>query len=132
VTLAAAFLPVGKLADYSNSGTLFAFAMVAIAVMVLRKKDPSRKRPFRTPALYIVAPLAIAGCIGLYLFLPFLAQMVLFGWGAIGLVIYFAYSRSHSHVGRGTDGEIHELDPDAPPVPVPPLPGAHTPGIKDA
>ena len=131
VTIAAAFLPVGKLADYSNSGTLFAFAMVAIAVMVLRKKDPSRHRPFRTPAIYVVAPLAIVGCVGLYLFLPFVAQMVLFGWGAIGLLIYFGYSRSRSHVGLGLS-EVHELDPDAPPQPVPPMPGAHTPGGRDA
>ncbi|MEG3153921.1 amino acid permease [Sphingomonas sp. RB1R13] len=131
VTIAAAFLPVGKLADYSNSGTLFAFAMVAIAVMVLRKKDPSRHRPFRTPAIYVVAPLAIVGCVGLYLFLPFVAQMVLFGWGAIGLLIYFGYSRSRSHVGLGRS-EVNELDPDAPPQPVPPLPGAHTPGGRDA
>ena len=131
VTIAAAFLPVGKLADYSNSGTLFAFAMVAIAVMVLRKKDPGRHRPFRTPAIYVVAPLAIVGCVGLYLFLPFVAQMVLFGWGAIGLLIYFGYSRSRSHVGLGLS-EVHELDPDAPPQPVPPMPGAHTPGGRDA
>ncbi len=131
VTLAAAFLPVGKLADYSNSGTLFAFAMVAIAVFVLRKKDPGRHRPFRTPAVGIVAPLAVIGCVGLYLNLPFIAQMVLIVWGAVGLVLYFAYSRSRSHVGRGLF-EVHELDPDAPPQPVPPMPGAHTPGIKDA
>ena len=51
-TIAAAVLPVGKLADYSNSGTLFAFLMVAIAVMVLRRTDPGRKRPFRTPGVY--------------------------------------------------------------------------------
>jgi APA family basic amino acid/polyamine antiporter len=108
VTLAAAFLPVGKLADYSNSGTLFAFAMVALAVLVLRRKDPSRHRPFRTPAVNIIAPLAIIGCIGLYLNLPMLAKMVLIVWGAVGLVIYFAYSRSRSHVGRG----IVEVDPD--------------------
>jgi APA family basic amino acid/polyamine antiporter len=131
VTLAAAFLPVGKLADYSNAGTLFAFAMVAVSVMVLRKKEPGRKRPFRTPAVFIVAPLAIIGCVGLYLFLPFIAQMVLIVWGAIGLLVYFGYSRSRSHVGRGLI-ETHETDPDAPPVPVPPMPGAHTPGGKDA
>ena len=131
VTLAAAFLPVGKLADYSNSGTLFAFAMVALAVLVLRKKDPSRHRPFRTPAVAIVAPLAIIGCVGLYLNLPPIAQLVLIVWGAIGLLLYFGYSRSRSHVGRGMF-EVHELDPDAPPQPVPPMPGAHTPGIKDA
>ena len=108
VTLAAAFLPVGKLADYSNSGTLFAFAMVALAVLVLRKKDPNRRRPFRTPAVAVIAPLAIIGCIGLYLNLPFIAQMVLIVWGAVGLLIYFGYSRSRSHVGRG----IVEVVPD--------------------
>jgi len=101
VTFAAAFLPVGQLADYSNSGTLFAFAMVALSVLVLRKKDPNRRRPFRTPAIGIIAPLAILGCIGLYLNLPFLAKMVLVVWGAIGLLLYFGYSRSRSHVGRG-------------------------------
>ena len=100
-TLAAAFLPVGRLADYSNSGTLFAFAMVAIAVLVLRKKDPHRRRPFRTPAIWLVAPLAIAGCLYLYVSLPLLAILVLPGWGLLGLIIYFGYSRRHSHVGRG-------------------------------
>ncbi|HXC55304.1 MAG TPA: amino acid permease [Rhizomicrobium sp.] len=97
----AAFLPVGKLADYSNSGTLFAFAMVAVSVMVLRRKDPGRKRPFRTPAVYVVAPLAIIGCAVLYVKLPLVAILVLPAWGAVGLLFYFAYSRSRSHVGRG-------------------------------
>jgi APA family basic amino acid/polyamine antiporter len=101
VTLAAAFLPVGQLADYSNSGTLFAFAMVGVSVLVLRKTDPGRHRPFRTPFVWIVAPLAIAGCVALYLFLPLLAQLVLFIWGGIGLLVYFGYSRSRSYVGRG-------------------------------
>lgn len=115
VTLAAAFLPVGKLADYSNSGTLFAFAMVAVSVMVLRRTDPTRKRPFRTPLLWLVAPLAIIGCVGLYLYLPLIAILVLPGWGAVGLVIYFAYSRRHSYVGRGmTDADD---DPQSHPVP---------------
>jgi APA family basic amino acid/polyamine antiporter len=77
--------------------------MVAISVMVLRRTDPGRKRPFRTPAVWIVAPLAIIGCIGLYLSLPLTAKLVLPGWGAIGLLIYFLYSRSRSHVGRGID-----------------------------
>jgi APA family basic amino acid/polyamine antiporter len=111
-TVAAAFLPVGKLADYSNSGTLFAFAMVAISVMVLRVKDPSRKRPFRTPLLFIVAPLAIIGCIGLYVSLPLTAILVLPVWGVIGLMVYFLYSRSRSHVGLGiVDGPAPETQP---------------------
>ncbi|WP_230481260.1 amino acid permease [Sphingomonas sp. Leaf21] len=99
--IAAAILPVGKLADYSNAGTLFAFFMVATSVMVLRRTDPSRHRPFRTPAVFIVAPMAIIGCVVLYLSLPLTAKLVLPIWGAIGLVIYFGYSRSRSHVGRG-------------------------------
>ncbi len=101
VILMAAFLPVGKLADYSNSGTLFAFGMVAAAVLVLRKKDPARHRPFRTPAVNIVAPLAIAGCLGLYLNLPLIAILVLPVWGGFGLLFYFLYGRSRSYVGRG-------------------------------
>ena len=131
VTLAAAFLPVGRLADYSNSGTLFAFMMVALAVFVLRRTDPGRTRPFRTPAVGIIAPMAMAGCLILYLKLPLIAILVLPVWGVVGLTIYFGYSRSRSHVGRGLV-ETHELDVDAPPQPVPPMPGAHTPGIKDA
>jgi APA family basic amino acid/polyamine antiporter len=131
VTLAAAFLPVGKLADYSNSGTLFAFAMVALSVLVLRRKDPGRRRPFRTPAVGVIAPLAIIGCIGLYLFLPTLAKLVLIIWGAVGLLLYFGYSRSRSHVGRGII-EVPELSPDAPPsVGVPPMPGAPAPGSPE-
>jgi basic amino acid/polyamine antiporter, APA family len=120
--LAAAFLPVGRLADYSNSGTLFAFLMVAISVMVLRKIDPKRPRPFRTPLVWIIAPLSIIGCLGLYLSLPLTAILVLPGWGAIGLLLYFFYSRSRSHVGRGT---IEVPEPEAYDGHEPPVPGTH-------
>ena len=120
VTLAAAFLPVGKLADYSNSGTLFAFMMVAIAVMVLRRTDPTRKRSFRTPFVNIIAPLAIIGCLGLYFSLPLVAILVLPVWGLIGLAVYFLYGCSRSHVGLGLN-EVHELDDDAPKPPIKPL-----------
>ncbi len=99
--LAAAFLPVGKLADYSNSGTLFAFLMVAVSVMVLRRTDPGRHRPFVTPGIWIIGPLTIIGCIALYLSLSLSAKLVLPGWGIVGLIIYFSYSRSRSHVGGG-------------------------------
>jgi APA family basic amino acid/polyamine antiporter len=113
VILMAAFLPVGKLADYSNSGTLFAFAMVAVSVMVLRRTDPTRARPFRTPAVYIVAPLAIIGCLILYVKLELTAILVLPGWGAVGLLVYFLYSRSRSHVGRGI---VEGPEPDVQPI----------------
>ena len=118
-TLAAAILPVGRLADYSNSGTLFAFMMVAVSVMVLRKTDPGRHRPFRTPLVWVVAPLAIAGCLGLYFSLPLVAILVLPVWGAIGLLIYFLYSRGRSHVGRGVP-DVPEPDAYAGAEPHPP------------
>jgi basic amino acid/polyamine antiporter, APA family len=120
VALFAAFFPVGKLADISNSGTLFAFAAVSIAVLVLRRTDPDRKRPFRTPAIMITAPLAIAGCVYLFWSLGIETKLMFVGWAVIGLVVYFAYSRGRSHVGLGLD-EVHELDTDIPPSSVPPI-----------
>jgi APA family basic amino acid/polyamine antiporter len=131
VALFAAFFPVGILADISNSGTLFAFAAVSIAVMVLRRTDAGRARPFRTPAINITAPIAILGCIYLFISLGTETKLMFVGWAAVGLVVYFAYSRSRSHVGRGIV-DVAEEDAGIPPLPVPPLPGAPTPGGKDA
>jgi APA family basic amino acid/polyamine antiporter len=123
VALFAAFFPVGQLANISNSGTLFAFAAVSIAVMVIRRTDPSRHRPFRTPAIFVTAPLSIAGCLYLFYKLDVKSQIMFAIWAVVGLVVYYAYSRSRSHVGRGLV-EVHEIDPDAPPQPIAPLPGA--------
>jgi APA family basic amino acid/polyamine antiporter len=131
VAVGAAFFPVGQLADIANAGTLYAFLMVAIAVWQLRKTDPKRKRPFRVPAIWLVAPLTILGCLFLFFNLPGPAMLVLPVWGAIGVVIYYAYSYRHSYVGRGII-DVPELSPDAPEsVGLPPLPGAPAPGSKD-
>jgi len=99
--------------------------------MVIRKTDPGRHRPFRTPAIYLTAPLAIAGCLYLFYKLDVKSQILFAIWAVIGLVVYFLYSRSRSHVGRGII-EVHEGDPGIPPQPVPPLPGAPTPGGEQA
>jgi len=131
VAIGAALLPVGQLADISNSGTLFAFFMVCLAVLVLRVKEPGRARPFRTPLVWVIAPTAAFGCVFLFFNLPVDAQLVLPIWGGIGLVLYFIYGYRKSHVGRGLV-ETHEQDSGIPPQPVPPLPGAHTPGGRDA
>ena len=131
VAIAAAFFPVGQLADISNAGTLYAFLMVAVAVMMLRKKDPGRTRGFRVPAVWLIAPLTIGGCLFLFLNLPSAAMLFLPGWTAIGLVLYFLYSRRNSHLGRGIV-EVPELSPEAPPsVGVPPMPGAPAPGSPE-
>ncbi len=120
VALFAAFFPVGLLANISNSGTLFAFAAVSIAVVVIRRTDPDRHRPFRTPALYVTAPLSFLGCGYLFYKLDVKSQLLFAGWAIVGLVVYYTYSRSRSHVGRGLT-EVHEDDADAPPLPVPPV-----------
>jgi len=123
VTMAAAFFPVGQLADISNSGTLFAFMTVAIGVLILRRTAADRHRPFRTPAIWLVGPAAVLGCAYLFFNLSGYTELMFLGWAAIGLVVYFAYGRRKSHVGRGLV-EVHEQDEGIPPQPVPPLPGA--------
>ncbi|MEQ7874782.1 amino acid permease [Sphingomonas sp. ASV193] len=127
VAIAAAFLPVGTLADYSNAGTLFAFAAVSVGVMILRRTDPNRQRPFRTPALFLIAPLSIAGCAVLFLSLNVQSQLLFVTWAAIGLVLYFSYGYRHSHVARGIT-DVGELDEGVPPSSVAPMPGAPAPG----
>jgi len=130
VAIAAAFLPVGTLADYSNSGTLFAFAAVSMGVMILRFTDKNRVRPFRTPFVFIVAPASIIGCLVLFLALDEKSKMLFFVWTVLGLILYFAYGFWNSNVRRGIV-DVHELDDDAPPTSVAPMPGAPAPGAGD-
>lgn len=101
VALFAALFPVGKLADISNSGTLFAFFTVAVGVMILRRTNPDRPRPFRTPLYFFVCPLAALGCVFLFFQLSGYTELMFLGWTTIGLVVYFLYSRRRSYVGRG-------------------------------
>jgi APA family basic amino acid/polyamine antiporter len=96
----AALFPVGALADISNSGTLFAFALVAIGVMVLRRTQPERARSFRTPLVWLVAPLATAGCVFLFFQLSGYTELMFLAWAAIGLVVYYFYGYRKSHVGH--------------------------------
>jgi APA family basic amino acid/polyamine antiporter len=117
VALAAALLPVGRLADYSNSGTLFAFAVVSMAVMILRFTDKERRRPFRAPLIFIVAPASIIGCLVLFVSLPIEAKLLFPIWGVLGLGLYFSYGFWNSSVRRGMV-EAVPLDATAPGDPV--------------
>ena len=104
VSLFAAFFPVDILADISNAGTLFAFFCVALGVMVLRRREPDRARPFRTPAIWVVGPLAMAGCVLLFFSLGWNPTIKFFCfWAVMGLVVYFLYSRKRSHLANGTE-----------------------------
>jgi len=98
VAVCSALFPVGKLADTSNSGTLLAFAMVALGVLILRRQQPNRPRPFRTPLAWIVCPLAVVGCILLFWNLSPTAKTVFVVWALIGLVIYWLYGYRRSQL----------------------------------
>lgn len=127
VAIAAAFLPVGTLADYSNAGTLFAFAAVSLGVMILRKRDPGRPRPFRTPAIFVVAPLSIAGCLLLFVNLNVESKLLFVSWTVLGLVVYFLYGYRHSNVARGIV-DVPEVAADAPgSIGIAPMPRAPAP-----
>ncbi|HEY1754797.1 MAG TPA: amino acid permease [Bryobacteraceae bacterium] len=94
--LFAAFAPLSALGDMTSIGTLFAFVLVCIGIMVMRRTHPERHRPFRTPFVPLVPLLGIAFNLFLMYGLGLSNWIRLFGWMAIGLVIYFSYSRKHS------------------------------------
>lgn len=100
VAFFAALFPVGILADITNSGTLFAFMAVIIGVMILRKREPNRHRPFKMPMPWIICPLALAGCLLLFLNLPLGTLLMFVGWAVVGLVFYRAYGYRHSEMAR--------------------------------
>jgi len=101
VILLTGLVPLTTLAELVNIGTLFAFVLVAGGILYLRRAQPDRERPFRTPLVPVVPILAIVS--SLYLMASLGGGTWLrFGiWMAIGLVVYFAYSRSRSVVGNG-------------------------------
>jgi basic amino acid/polyamine antiporter, APA family len=100
VSLVASFTPIGVLSDMTSFGTLFAFAMVCLAVLILRQREPNRDRPFKTPMLAIIAPLGIITNIALMSLLDSKAQQFALLWMAIGLVVYFLYSRGKSNLNN--------------------------------
>jgi APA family basic amino acid/polyamine antiporter len=110
VSLFAAMFPVGMLADISNSGTLFAFFMVAAGVMVLRKTEPNRPRPFRAPMIWLVGPAAMAGCVLLFFSLGWNPTIKYFCiWAVVGLIVYFIYARRRSHLAPGNESKLHGM-----------------------
>jgi basic amino acid/polyamine antiporter, APA family len=91
----------GETYDLTNIGTLFAFMLVSIGVLVLRYKEPDRPRPFRVPFVWPVAVLSAAGCIFIMRGLPDVAWRRFGYWLAIGLILYFAYGFWHSRLRGG-------------------------------
>jgi basic amino acid/polyamine antiporter, APA family len=102
-TLAAllgALVPLGELAELVNIGTLSAFVLISVAVIILRKTRPDLKRAFRCPAVPLIPGLAIAFCLFLMFQLGSQTWIRFLIWLGIGVVIYFVYSKNHSNLNR--------------------------------
>jgi basic amino acid/polyamine antiporter, APA family len=96
VGIPAGLLDIGTLADLSNIGTLFAFALVAAGVLILRYREPNRKRAFRAPGGALAPIITIVTCLLLMAGLPITNWIRFFVWMAIGLVFYYNYGRKRS------------------------------------
>jgi APA family basic amino acid/polyamine antiporter len=98
VAFFAAFANINEVVELCNIGTLFAFVLVCIGVIILRSKDPDRPRPFRCPAVPLIPILGIIACIFLMIKLPLLTWIRFVYWLIIGLFIYFFYGVRHSRL----------------------------------
>lgn len=96
----AGFIPLGILAELVNIGTLFAFVLVCLGVIVLRKTHPDMHRPFRAPYGLLLPVLGVLSCGALIAFLPLVTHIRFVLWLAVGFVIYFTYSVRHSHLRK--------------------------------
>ena len=108
----AAITDISSLADLTNIGTLFAFVLVCFGVIILRRIDPMRPRPFKVPMMPIFPLLGVFFCVALMLSLPLETWRRFFVWLALGLIIYFLYGKRHSRLQHGIDtGDTEDIVP---------------------
>ena len=93
--------PIDDIGKMVNIGTLLAFVIVCIGIIVMRRTNPDMPRPYRTPLVPLVPILGVLVCFGMMAFLDHMTWIRLAGWLIIGLCIYFGYSRKHSHLRQG-------------------------------
>ncbi|MDI9341869.1 MAG: amino acid permease [Sediminibacterium sp.] len=98
ISLVASFTPIDKISEMCSMGTLLAFAMVCVAVMILRVKKPELERPYRTPAVFVVGTLGVLFNLFLMYFVRKETWIAFLVWGAIGVAVYFLYSRKNSNL----------------------------------
>ena len=105
VAVIAAFVPIDALAEMVSIGTLFAFVVVAIAVAVLRRTKPKMERPFKVPQVPLLPIISALACVALMTNLAVETWLRFLVWLLVGLVIYFAYGRTHARLAPGRSGE---------------------------
>ncbi len=98
VSVFSGFVPLSSLGDMTSIGTLLAFVIVCGGVMIMRRTQPDLPRPYRTPLVPLVPILGILVCLSMMAALDIMTWIRLVVWLVIGMVIYFGYSRSHSHL----------------------------------
>ncbi len=103
VGLFAAFVPGSVAGDLTSIGTLLAFVLVCLGVLLLRRTDPHLQRPFKTPLVPLVPILGMIVCLAMIISLWGTTLLSAFLWMIIGLVIYFGYSRKRSKLGKFSD-----------------------------
>lgn len=101
IAILAAFIPISGLAELLNIGTLFAFVLVSIMVVALRRRRPDLPRAFRAPLVPVVPALAVLSCLYLMVNLSLGTWLRFFGWMAIGILVYFLYSQHRSRLATG-------------------------------
>lgn len=103
VSIVASLTPIDKISEMCSMGTLLAFAMVCVAVMMLRYRRPDLERPYRTPAVYLVGTLGVL--FNLFLMTQVRPATWLFFliWGSLGIIVYFIYSRRHSNLNKTSE-----------------------------
>jgi len=105
ISIVAAVTPINKVSEMCSMGTLLAFAMVCIAVMILRYKKPELDRPYKTPAVYIVGTLGVAFNIGLMTFVREETWRTFIIWGALGILVYFLYGKRNAKLNNPEEFE---------------------------
>ncbi|HEV2654638.1 MAG TPA: amino acid permease, partial [Ktedonobacteraceae bacterium] len=108
VAAIAGLTPIDVVAELTNIGTLAAFVLVSAAILILRRTQPDLRRAFRVPFSPVLPILSMLGSIVLIFSLPLVTIIRFLVWLAIGLVIYFVYSRNSSHLQRGADERLEE------------------------
>jgi len=118
IAILAGFIPINFLAEMTSVGTLVAFSVVSIAVIILRVRQPELPRGFKVPGYPVTPVLAVLGCLWIIKDLRPVTLLVFVVWTAIVLVWYFTYGLKHSHLGRHEHvGLLHDEDPGKGPTP---------------